>query len=122
MKLPPYPKYKPSGVEWLGEVPEHGGGLKRLRYSATINDNALPETTDPAFAKSYVDISSVGKLGADGTFPLPQQPVVVFRRPFCTGAVVRLRSCSPELRTTSAASSIWAFPRPPSPSSRASPV
>ena len=26
MKLPPYPKYKPSGVEWLGEVPEHGGG------------------------------------------------------------------------------------------------
>ena len=23
MRLPPYPKYKPSGVEWLGEVPEH---------------------------------------------------------------------------------------------------
>ena len=23
MNLPPYPKYKPSGVEWLGEVPEH---------------------------------------------------------------------------------------------------
>jgi type I restriction enzyme S subunit len=23
MSLPPYPKYKPSGVEWLGEVPEH---------------------------------------------------------------------------------------------------
>ena len=23
MRPQPYPKYKPSGVEWLGEVPEH---------------------------------------------------------------------------------------------------
>ena len=23
MKYKPYPKYKPSGIEWLGEVPEH---------------------------------------------------------------------------------------------------
>ena len=23
MNLLPYPKYKPSGVEWLGEVPAH---------------------------------------------------------------------------------------------------
>src|SRR5690606_312454 len=23
MSFPPYPKYKDSGVEWLGEVPEH---------------------------------------------------------------------------------------------------
>ena len=23
MSLPRYPKYKDSGVEWLGEVPEH---------------------------------------------------------------------------------------------------
>lgn len=23
MSFPPYPKYKPSGVEWLGDVPEH---------------------------------------------------------------------------------------------------
>ena len=23
MKLAPYPKYKPSGIEWLGDVPEH---------------------------------------------------------------------------------------------------
>jgi type I restriction enzyme S subunit len=25
MSLPRYPAYKPSGVEWLGEVPEHWG-------------------------------------------------------------------------------------------------
>ena len=23
MSFPRYPKYKPSGVEWLGEVPQH---------------------------------------------------------------------------------------------------
>ena len=25
MSFPRYPKYKDSGVEWLGEVPEHWG-------------------------------------------------------------------------------------------------
>ena len=29
MKLPAYPRYKPSGVEWLGDVPEHWE-VKRL--------------------------------------------------------------------------------------------
>jgi type I restriction enzyme S subunit len=33
--------------------------VKRLKYSASINDEALPETTDPTFEMSYVDISSV---------------------------------------------------------------
>ena len=29
----PYPAYKDSGVEWLGEVPEHWD-VKRLRFVA----------------------------------------------------------------------------------------
>ncbi len=58
VKYPAYPKYKPSGVEWLGEVPEHWE-VKRLKYSATINDEALSETTDPNYEFRYVDISSV---------------------------------------------------------------
>ena len=58
MKLPAYPHYKPSGIEWLGDVPGHWE-VKRLKYSASINDEALPETTDPGFEISYVDISSV---------------------------------------------------------------
>ena len=38
MRLPPYPKYKPSGVEWLGEVPEHWE-VDRLKWttSGTVN-------------------------------------------------------------------------------------
>lgn len=31
MSFPRYPAYKPSGVEWLGEVPEHWE-LKRLKH------------------------------------------------------------------------------------------
>jgi type I restriction enzyme S subunit len=33
MSFPRYPTYKPSGVEWLGEVPEHWGiGQSRRRF------------------------------------------------------------------------------------------
>ena len=56
--LPPYPRYRSSGIEWLGDVPEHWEG-RRLKYSASINDEALPETTDPDLEMTYVDISSV---------------------------------------------------------------
>jgi type I restriction enzyme S subunit len=53
-----YPAYRDSGVEWLGEVPEHWES-KRLKYVASINDDALPESTPPGFGIAYVDISSV---------------------------------------------------------------
>ena len=70
MKLAPYPKYKPSGVEWLGDVPEHWK-MKRLKHLASINDETLSEATDPAFEMSYVDIGSVdtieGIVNVEGT-------------------------------------------------------
>ena len=34
MRLAPYPKYKPSGVEWLGDVPAHWE-VKRIKSIAT---------------------------------------------------------------------------------------
>ena len=61
MSLPRYAAYKPSGVEWLGEVPEHWEA-KRLKYNSSINDEALPETTDPGFELEYVDIGSVDSI------------------------------------------------------------
>ena len=61
MKLPAYPKYKSSGVEWLGDVPK-GWEVKRLKYSASINDEALPETTPPEFELNYVDIGNVDSV------------------------------------------------------------
>ena len=34
MSFPRYPKYKPSGVEWLGDVPEH---WERSKLDAFLN-------------------------------------------------------------------------------------
>ena len=36
MSFPRYKKTKPSGVEWLGEVPEHWE-VKRIRFVAELN-------------------------------------------------------------------------------------
>jgi type I restriction enzyme S subunit len=62
MTLPRYPKYKDSGVPWLGEVPEDWA-VKPIKAVASINDEALPETTDQDYEMDYVDIGSVS-LGA----------------------------------------------------------
>ncbi len=43
----PYPAYKPSGVEWLSDVPSHWE-VKRLKYSAPVHNAKLdnkPEDT-----------------------------------------------------------------------------
>ena len=61
MRLSPYPRYKPSGIEWIGDIPEHWN-VKPLKHLASINDETLSETTDPTFEMSYVDISSVDTI------------------------------------------------------------
>ena len=61
-KYKPYPAYRPSGVEWLGDVPAHWEE-KRLKYLATVNDEALPEPTDPNMEITYVDIGNVDSVG-----------------------------------------------------------
>jgi type I restriction enzyme S subunit len=46
MSFPRYPKYKPSGVGWLGEVPE-GWEVKPLRYVCSVRKGKLPSATFP---------------------------------------------------------------------------
>ena len=58
-----YPAYKDSGVEWLGEIPEHWE-VKRLKYATGINQEVLLESTDPDYMLKYVDISTVDSYGA----------------------------------------------------------
>lgn len=57
--LKPYPAYKDSGVEWLGQVPE-AWEVRRLNKCVEINRRVLPESTPPDFEFGYLDISSVG--------------------------------------------------------------
>ena len=40
MKFPSYPRYKPSGIEWLGDVPDHWE-VKRLKIAAHLTDRKV---------------------------------------------------------------------------------
>jgi len=57
--LDPKVKLKPSGVEWLGDIPEHWE-VAPLKHLASINARVLPESTDENYTFKYCDISSVG--------------------------------------------------------------
>lgn len=56
--LDPTVRMKPSGVEWLGEIPEHWE-VRPLKRWVKINSETLGETTDQDFEFDYIDISSV---------------------------------------------------------------
>ncbi len=55
-------KMKTSGIELLGEVPNHWE-IKPLKYFATHNDEALPNSTDKNYSLKYIDISNVDRDG-----------------------------------------------------------
>lgn len=61
MRFTKYTRTKPSGVEWLGDVPEHWE-IKRLKYTSSINDDTLSDTTPPDFEFDYVEIGSVNSV------------------------------------------------------------
>ncbi len=83
-----YPAYKPSGVEWLEDVPEHWN-VKRLKFLVTIRsgedskteggefpifgaNGVIGHTANPSFTTARVLIGRVGSSGAinlaNGTF------------------------------------------------------
>lgn len=59
MNRPTYPNYRPSGVEWLGDVPEHWE-VKRLKTSATCwvsNVDKVPAEDElPVRLCNYTDV------------------------------------------------------------------
>ncbi len=67
MSFPRYPKYKASGVAWLGEVPEHWD-VKPVKAVSTCNDEVIAETTPIDYEIEYVEISDVDAIqGIKGT-------------------------------------------------------
>lgn len=52
-----YDSYKDSGVDWIGQIPEHWNQLQ-LKYLVSCNDDVLPESTQNQLIK-YVEISDV---------------------------------------------------------------
>jgi type I restriction enzyme, S subunit len=56
--LDPNVPMKDSGIEWLGEVPEHWI-ISKPKFYCLVNPEALSENTDTDYSFEYVDISSV---------------------------------------------------------------
>jgi len=73
----PYPTYKDSAVEWLGQVPEHWR-VVRMRYVATLNPpvrSDLLENPD-----QYVSFLPMEAIGEEGSLNLEQvRPVTEVR-------------------------------------------
>lgn len=55
-------KMKDSGVEWIGNIPEHWN-LSKIKYQTYINIKTLSENTDEDYEIKYIDISSVNSNG-----------------------------------------------------------
>ncbi|MBB5373396.1 restriction endonuclease subunit S [Acidocella aromatica] len=58
----PYPAYKDSGVDWIGNMPQHWG-VKPIKVIASCNDDSLPEAIPLDMPIRYVDISAVSHDG-----------------------------------------------------------
>jgi type I restriction enzyme, S subunit len=56
--LDPNVKLKPSGIPWLGDVPEHWE-VRPIKNWAKINLRTLGQSTNPNFEFRYIDIGSV---------------------------------------------------------------
>ena len=73
MSFPRYPKYKPSGVEWLGEVPEHWE-VKRIRYVAELNPSKSEvRDLDRNTSVSFLAMESIGE---DGSLSLDTEKMI----------------------------------------------
>jgi hypothetical protein len=83
VKYPAYPKYKPSGVEWLGEVPEHWE-VKRMKFMLSqplkYGANESAEIDDPDLPRyiRITDIDEDGSLRNDTFRSLPWEVAAPF--------------------------------------------
>ena len=63
-----YETYKDSGIEWLGEIPEHWKVCRTKNIVSLINERAI----DPALKK--VALVSFATAFANKVFPVPGSP------------------------------------------------
>jgi type I restriction enzyme S subunit len=57
-----YPSYKPTGVDWLEQVPSHWD-MKRLRFAVQTNPLASELRCPPDMLVSFVPMEAVGEYG-----------------------------------------------------------
>ena len=84
MSFPRYPAYKPSGVEWLGEVPEHWDITRYKRFCELQRGHDL--TSDQRNEGPYPVVTSGGINGFHSEY-IAMAPGVVTGRYGSTGSV-----------------------------------
>lgn len=122
MSFPRYPKYKPSGVEWLGEVPEHWtvertdrrvrttrnaidapalDGLRVFHYSIPVlqetgdgqfEDGASIESSKIVISRPCVLVSKLNPRKGTACIALPKRELTV-----CSGELVPLEPLDADL-------------------------
>lgn len=74
MSFPRYPKYRDSGIAWLGSVPEHWK-VKRLRFAAAFNPSKSELVdVDRTVLASFLPMEAVGD---DGSLDLSRERPIV---------------------------------------------
>ena len=73
MSFPRYPKYKDSGVEWLGQVPEHWS-VNRLRFVAELNPSK--SELGNLNRETVVSFLPMEAVGDDGGLSLDKQKMI----------------------------------------------
>ncbi len=64
--MKPYPKYRDSGVEWIGEVPE-GWGVKRMKYLTTkVGSGITPKGGASVYQNSGIALIRSQNIHFDG--------------------------------------------------------
>ena len=88
----PYPAYRDSGVEWLGDIPEHWD-VKRLKEFATVQlsnvDKKTADDEDAVQLCNYVDVYYNHKIGRRIEFmPATATPSQIRRFSLRTGDIL----------------------------------
>ena len=114
MSLPRYPEYKPSGVEWLGEVPKHwdvlslkrnfkiiGGSTPKSEIESFWNGDILWATPSDLSKRETVYINdtqrkiTVNGLASCGTSLVPENSIILSTRaPIGSLAIATTAMCT----------------------------
>jgi type I restriction enzyme S subunit len=72
----PYPAYKPSGIEWLGEIPEHWR-LTRIKHVAHI-DNSGAWGNEPEDRSTPLPVATTANIDVEGNLAIDAMPLRCF--------------------------------------------
>lgn len=99
MSLPRYPEYKPSGVEWLGEVPEHWEVVPFYSVANEREEANIGMVEDNLLSLSYGRIVQKDITSNDGLLPESFETYQIVRKGDIVFRLTDLQNDKRSLRT-----------------------